>query len=86
MERLARATNTSTNQLGITSIIKKHPFVNENEMVSTYLTSINAVNETTAIKYNERLKKFGTVRINLLRQFKCRRYCCSDQEKYHRRL
>ena len=28
-------------------------------MVSTYLTSIAAVNESTAIKYNERLKKFG---------------------------
>ena len=28
-------------------------------MVSTYLTSIAAVNETTAIKYRERLKKFG---------------------------
>ena len=28
-------------------------------MVSTYLASIAAVNESTAIKYNERLKKFG---------------------------
>jgi hypothetical protein len=33
--------------------------MNENEMVFTYLTSIAAVNESTAIKYNERLKKFG---------------------------
>ena len=33
--------------------------MNENEMASAYLTSIAAVNESTAIKYNERLKKFG---------------------------
>ena len=32
--------------------------MNENETASTYLTSIAAVNESTAIKYNERLKKF----------------------------
>ena len=52
-------TNTRTDQINITSKTKKHPLINENEMVSTYLISIAAVNESTAIKYNERLKKFG---------------------------
>ena len=47
------------NQINIESITKKNPFINENQKVSTYLTSIAAVNESTAIKYNERLKKFG---------------------------
>ena len=59
MKLPARTTNTGTHQTNITSITKKHPFVNENETASTYLTSIAAVNESTAIKYNERLKKFG---------------------------
>src|SRR5262249_18745814 len=52
-------TNPGTNQINIASTTKKHPLINENEMVSTYLTGIAAVNESTAIKYNERLKKFG---------------------------
>ena len=59
MKLSARINDTRTNQINITSITKKHPFLNENEMVSTYLASIAAVNESTAIKYNERLKKFG---------------------------
>ena len=54
-----RTTNTRINQINVTSIIKKHPLRNDNDMVSAYLTSIAAVNESTAIKYNERLKKFG---------------------------
>ena len=58
MKLPARSTNTRAHQTNITSITKKHPFVNENETASTYLTSIAAVNESTAIKYNERLKKF----------------------------
>jgi len=43
----------------VASINKKHPLHNDNERVSAYLTNIAAVNESTAIKYNERLKKFG---------------------------
>ena len=59
MKLPSRTTNTGANQINITSTTKKHPLFNENERVSTYLTSIAAVNESTAIKYNERLKKFG---------------------------
>ncbi len=59
MKLPARTMNTRTDQINTASITKKHPFLNKNEMVSTYLTSIAAVNESTAIKYNERLKKFG---------------------------
>ncbi|MGA9844496.1 MAG: hypothetical protein WBQ25_19520, partial [Nitrososphaeraceae archaeon] len=59
MKVSSRTTSTRTDQINIASKTKKHPLVNENEMVCTYLTSIAAVNESTAIKYNERLKKFG---------------------------
>jgi integrase len=52
-------TDRRTNQIKITSITKKHPYFNENDTVSTYLATIAAVNQSTAIKYNERLKKFG---------------------------
>jgi integrase len=43
----------------IPSTTRKYPLYNDNERVSTYLTTIAAVNESTAIKYNERLKKYG---------------------------
>ena len=59
MKLHARITDTRTNQINITSITKKHPFLNENETISAYLPTIAAVNQSTAIKYNERLKKFG---------------------------
>jgi integrase len=55
----SRTTIYGTNQINIASLTKKHPLSNESERVSTYLTSIAAVNESTAIKYNERLRKFG---------------------------
>ena len=59
MKLSSTRTKTGTNQINIASTIKKHPLNNDNERVSIYLTSIAAVNESTAIKYNERLKKFG---------------------------
>jgi integrase len=59
MKLSERIADTKTNQINIISEFKKHQFLNENEMVSVYLTSIAAVNESTAIRYNERLKKFG---------------------------
>jgi hypothetical protein len=37
----------------------KIPALNEDSLVSNYLTNVAVVNESTAQKYNERLKKFS---------------------------
>jgi len=50
--------SASTSKPGITKTLGKSSFQNENSMVSKYLTNVAMMNESTAVKYNERLRKF----------------------------
>ena len=49
----------STESIVITHTNKRIHSKNDDSVVSRYLTNVAVVNESTAQKYNERLKKFG---------------------------
>jgi integrase len=56
----AKSGTGSTESIVLTSYVKKQACLkNEDSMVSKYLTNVAVVNESTAQKYSERLKKFG---------------------------
>jgi hypothetical protein len=56
----ASARTSSTEPIVITPHTNKRvPSKNDDSVVSRYLTNVAVVNESTAQKYNERLKKFG---------------------------
>src|SRR5438034_6124656 len=50
--------SASTRQVDTSKRLRKSSLYNENSMVSNYLTNVAVMNQSTAVKYNERLKKF----------------------------
>jgi len=49
-----------TSKVNSANTLGKSPFDNEKSIVSKYLTNVAVMNESTAAKYNERLRKFET--------------------------
>jgi integrase len=50
--------SASIQKVDTSKILRKSLIHNENSMVSNYLTNVAVMNKSTAVKYNERLKKF----------------------------
>ena len=50
--------SASKSKVGKTKQLDKSSFKNENSLLSKYLTNVAVMNESTAVKYSERLKKF----------------------------
>jgi integrase len=50
--------SVSTQKVNTSKRLQKSLLHNENSMVSNYLTNVAVMNKSTAVKYNERLKKF----------------------------